>query len=454
MLPEDCDKWKADPSKNPLTGRKISADGPVYKKISKECLGEPSKPPDRPISKEDCEAWKKDPSHHPITKRKLRMGAKTGIYTQLAKLCNMSVKKLSTGRKSAPVVKDDLEEQRLKLIEAMKRVVGPLLNKSDSTKARIQFANIIRNYLSELKPCLEQKDKKLWLYTKDKQPVVYFDKQIGSQSAYGVAYMNMGHGFAKLLRFSCKLMSSKIRGHKLEIELLEKMSKFVETGQSPNMPITYMSMKCTKKCTINECPSNTKEGGYYVVINELANSDIQNWFRESYSPEVYESVIMQLVFAIYAFHNMGYIHNDCHLGNFLIHEVTPGGCWRYKVDNTNVYVPNTGYLLVMWDPGLAKVKFATDDQRVDYSRALGLITNMMNYKKYRDLGMKPIPDETLTYGIVPIYNTIMFEDNSEKKIILKILDRIKSNMIKLPSIKVDGTPPSHLLNVTPFRMGR
>lgn len=450
---EDCDRWRADPQKNPLTGRKIAADGPTYKKISKECAPPASKPLDRPISKEDCSAWKKDPSRHPVTGRKLRMGAKTGIYNQLAKLCNASYKRESTGKPSAPTVKGDLEKDRMKLLEAMKKAVAPVLNKGDTTRARVQFAQIMRNYLGELKPCLELKDKKLWLYSK-KNPIVYFDKRIGSESVYGVAYMNMGRGFAKLLRFSCKLMSSKIRGHKQEIEVLEKMSSFAETGESPNMPITYTSLKCTKRCAIDECPANTKEGGYYVVINELANCDIQNWFTKSYAPEVYESVIMQMVFAIYAFHNMGYIHNDCHLGNFLIHEITPGGCWRYKVDNTNVYVPNKGYLLVMWDPGLAKPKFATDDQRVDYSRPMSLIMNMLDYKKYRALKMKPLPDKTLNYGLVPIFNTIMFEDAPEKKIVLKILDRIRSGIIRFPSIVVGGTPPDHLLNVKAYMMGR
>lgn len=455
---EDCDRWREEPQKNPLTGRKISADGPTYKKIERHCAPAPSKAeapaPDRPISKEDCSAWKKDPTRHPITGRKLRMGAKTGIYSQLVKLCSASYKRASTGKPTAPVVKGDLEKDRLKLLEAMKKAVAPVLNKGDTTRARVQFAKIMRNYLGELKPCLELKDKKLWLYTKKKEPVVYFDKRIGSESVYGVAYMNMGLGFAKLLRFSCKLMSSTVRGHKQEIEILEKMSNMAEAGESPNMPITYLSLRCTKKCTVNECPANTKSSGYYVVINELANSDIQNWFRRSYSPEVYESVLMQMVFAIYTFHNMGYIHNDCHLGNFLIHEITPGGCWRYKVDNTNVYVPNKGYLLVMWDPGLAKPKFASDDQRVDYSRPMNLIMNMLDYKKYRDLKMKPLPHATLTYGLVPIFNTIMFEDAPEKKMVLKILDRIRSNVIKFPSIVVDGHPPGHLLNVSPYLMGR
>ena len=33
-----CEEWRSNPLKNPRTGRTIKKDGPVYKKLNKECI--------------------------------------------------------------------------------------------------------------------------------------------------------------------------------------------------------------------------------------------------------------------------------------------------------------------------------------------------------------------------------------------------------------------------------
>ena len=48
-------------------------------------------------------------------------------------------------------------------------------------------------------------------------------------------------------------------------------------------------------------------------------------------------------------------HNDLHWGNVLVFEVRPGGCWEYKIDDTRYYVPNLGFVFVLWDFGRAHV---------------------------------------------------------------------------------------------------
>jgi hypothetical protein len=111
---------------------------------------------------------------------------------------------------------------------------------------------------------------------------------------------------------------------------------------------------------------------------------------------------MQLLLSIQTFHNMGYTHNDTHLGNFLIHKIKPGGYWHYKYkppqihkDIIDIYVPNTGYLLVLWDPGIAtKKKNPRNDvyyEIDDMIRPLDLINNIVKYDKYIAMGLKPIP---------------------------------------------------------------
>jgi len=357
-------------------------------------------------TKEDCVIWKKDKLRNPRNKRKLNPDAKKGIYNQLNKICAILLKDHDS---HAPETDDNLEADRLRLIRAVRKAIQPILHKVDTTEMRVKYNSIISNYLKNVQPCLDEtivkvkneEIKKLSLTDTNNEPIVVFDKQIGSKSVYGLAYMNMGKRFANLLKFSCKLMSVS-RDNTMETQILKEMSKLVINGVTPNMPLTYNILKCNTKCNKPLCPQLIKTSKYYVVMSELANCDIQNWFKEVHTIDEYMSVIMQLLISVQTFHNMGYIHNDTHLGNFLIHKIKPNGFWHYvlktgkKDKDIDIYIPNTGYLLVIWDPGLANKKrnIYYDKEHLinDMTRPLRLINSLGTHYKYIELGLKPVPD--------------------------------------------------------------
>ena len=341
--------------------------------------------------------------------------------------------------------------QRAKLRSAVKRQIAPVLHKGDTTEFRIKFSQLLTKYLTNIKPCLQVYDEdKLCLMNDKNEPIITFKEQIGSKSVYGVAYLNMGIGFAKLFKFSCKIMSSTVPGHKQEIELLEKMSNLVKNHVCPNMPIVYKSMLCDRICSFKPCPSKITTT-YYVVINELANSDMEYWLTKTYSRKVYESIFMQILFAVYSFHSLGYTHNDCHLGNFLVHHIKPGGCWRYQINGNNVYVPNHGYLLVLWDPGLA-IPINSKPYVHDYSRPFDLIKDIQTNERYLNKGMNPLHSNLIKNGIDPLLYTISYSQTT-KETISNVLTNIESKFIKFDSIVVNDVPPTHLLNVRPYTLG-
>jgi len=194
-------------------------------------------------------------------------------------------------------------------------------------------------------------------------------------------------------------MSSKF---KLEVQILRKMTALVEKNISPNMPITFTSMLCDKSNDINLDVNTSaidlmKKGDYYVIINELADGDMHDFFKKRHHINVYESVISQMIFAIQSFHsNLNYIHKDTHLGNFLYHKVKPGGFWKYKYEDTTIYIPNLGYLIVLWDPGLAQkpsMKTLAPDKNKDFFRTLKLINAIKNLPTYIKMQLKPIRPE-------------------------------------------------------------
>lgn len=374
-MDDDCKWWRQDPTRNPATGRKIMPTGKVYKQLKQRC--DPANAATQESTKktklgiQHCDAWRNDPTRNPLTKRKINVKAKNGVHAQLAKIC------VITGTRTPAPAYSNIHHRRIRLIDTIKKHVQPVIHKTDTFEARVAFSRIIRKYLAHLQPCLKENAKgNLMLETDKQEDAVHFDRRIGTASVYGVAYLTSGVGLAKLLKFSCKLMSANTTTHDLEVDLLKKMSNLAETGRIPNMPMTYSVLRCNTKCQFRNCPALTKRNSsYYVVVNELADEDLQTWFGRKHSDAEYESILMQAIMAIYSFHSLGYLHHDCHLGNFLIHKINPGGFWQYKIGQYDIYIPNTGYLLVMWDPGLALPLSVTNFEK-DYQRVFALVADV------------------------------------------------------------------------------
>ena len=216
-------------------------------------------------------------------------------------------------------------------------------------ETRIRNYHTLKAQFANLNPCIIEKDEKLIL-TGYKYPIV-FDKRIGSESGAAVAYMAHTEEGLEPIYFSAKIMMEQNDNRK-EIEILKKLTDLALTGNYPNFPLMYTVLTCNSACMTGGCPWILKDK-YIVVLNELANGDTQWWFTKKYTDKVYKSVILQMIYTINAFHKVGYVHNDMHLGNFLVHKIKPGGFITYTINNVKINVPNCGHLLVIWDFGLS-----------------------------------------------------------------------------------------------------
>jgi hypothetical protein len=299
---------------------------------------------------------------------------------------------------SAQANRSSLLAKRARLVAALEK----LLRKqkvSMGLEPRVSFAKTVRKYLAGVSPCVREAGGKVGLY-EGSTLKVRFAKRIGSESAFGMAYLNTGTKLARLIKFSTKVMA-KTDAHAQEIELLRKMSSLAERGLSPNMPLLYKAGEaCDAPCDSRDSESmRLFRSPYYVVVNELADGDLIHWFSQKRSVVECESVIMQIVLAVHAFHGLGYAHNDCHLGNFLYHKVAPGGYWRYNIRISGekkplpLFVPNTGTLVVLWDPGMATpLRADNSGGNDDYRRPLELIANVHRlYKPPKHPATRPIP---------------------------------------------------------------
>jgi hypothetical protein len=453
--------------RNPLTHQRIASNGSVARLFRRVCA----------MTREDCAAWQQSQQQSQMPPRRghRRPPSRTqGLAAQLQSYCQQVLAEQGSSNSNnslqAPFSSlnngdTDKGAAAARLRSALARAMKPFLETGLSTQMRATYARIVRRYLQStpLNPCLflQKEGAMMYLVRKNdraaQKPIVRFVRRIGSASKHGEAYLNLGgHGFPRLFRFASKIIplhdnscfSSSAPQPDKEIAVLQAMSEMVERHRSPNMPLTYTVLRCTN----NRRHGSMRKGNYALVLNELADDDLQTWLTRSYAAPVYESVLMQIVFAIYAFHNLGYLHNDCHLGNFLVHKLRPGGYWRYQVDKRDVYVPNQGWLVVLWDPGLASSSAAahahnnaSDAWKRDYKRVLSLLYQIHkgSVHLYRDL-VAPIPA-----AVELLIAHLRVQEEGERNYMHDLLDVVDH---LLPAVQVGGRPPGVLRNVRAFTL--
>ena len=99
---EECDKWKLNKLKNPITNRTIQEGKPAYNDLKKHCIDKPKSPiaiekkdkskspiviakKDNKYTKEECDKWKLNKLKNPITNRTIQEGKPA--YNDLKKHC-------------------------------------------------------------------------------------------------------------------------------------------------------------------------------------------------------------------------------------------------------------------------------------------------------------------------------------------------------------------------------
>lgn len=384
------------------------------------------------ITKEQCDALIHFPDEN-ITSRKKH--ALNGLYKKLLKECN------------------ELYKTKQSIQTAVMESVKFTLGKVDDIDTRMHNLKVMKIYLSLISPCIVQSNLTplvLALVKKDKgrfSDVIYFNKQIGTESAFGVAYLNTGVDEGSKLVFSAKITTDD---QKVEVALLEKMSQSVQKHETPNFPIIYKILHCKdvkedkkeKDRDITGINDIIKYNKYYVILNELATGDL-NYFIEEKTDTTsiqYESVFFQALLSLRAFHiHTKYIHDDAHGGNFLIHAIKKGGYWHYKYRNTNIYVPNAGYLVVLWDPGLAKKIVPRTEYLpyADYYRFYGFIKHVMN---------KGFDFPQQLYDHIKLLIAYVVNNLNDENAIMKYLEKkpkFKNILFTLPE-------KSHIINNKPY----
>ena len=463
-----CDKWLLNKNINPLTSRKISETGAIYKKLVKKCI------PTEKVKlteKDICDKWLHNKKINPETLRKI--SEKGTIYKKLVKKC---LSKPEIKPETKPEINS--ETKKINALKKIHKLFIPYVKRTSvNIIDRINYFIIMKQYLLSIK----EKNNCLRLYNIETNPanIVYrignkiiLDKKIGTPSAYGIVFLshfksNVKYGFKfdKLNKFAVKITNQAL-DNKKEIQILKTLTRYVIELKCPHFPITYGSLSCNNpKLKSNNLDDYSivknkhnnkiylpeminKNKTFLIQINELASGDFHSLFSKPNNNIDALNAISQICISIMFFNNYTKMfHNDAHSGNFLYHKIKPGGYFHYNIYGKDYYLENKGYLWVIWDFGFITHhsvyrKIGTTKIYKPVNTDFNTIINAMTYytpyftsdiRTFRTLLYR----EIAPYGFVTDYFKI---DELNLKILNFLLARVSSFTINKPSNIINKNP--------------
>ena len=193
---------------------------------------------------------------------------------------------------------------------------------------------------------------------------VFLTKKFGSISKYGYIYIaSIKNEFGKYPIASKIMINNRVNLFEAQINL-KITEKVIKNMISRHFILTYKVIICDKISNKN-LPDIVLNKKYYVLLNELARGDLKQLCNSKMflkNDRVLYNVFIQIMLSISTFHHLGFIHGDCHWGNFLYHinyNVVKNSYHQYNIYGKNYYLKSCEYTMYIYDFGFAeKIKSA------------------------------------------------------------------------------------------------
>ena len=253
---------------------------------------------------------------------------------------------------------------------------------------RIFYYKHITNKLKDInnKQCLKEyainskKNEDVLGYNIDDK--VFLTKKFGSISKYGYIYIaSIKNEFGKYPIASKIMINNRVNLFEAQINL-KITDKVIKNMISRHFILTYKVIICDKMSNKN-LPDIVLNKKYYVLLNELARGDLKQLCNSKMflkNNSALYNVFIQIMLSISTFHHLGFIHGDCHWGNFLYHinyNVVKNSYHHYIIYGKNYYLKSCEYTMYIYDFGFAEkiksVKMSLIDS--DYRRLINAFRN-------------------------------------------------------------------------------
>lgn len=252
--------------------------------------------------------------------------------------------------------------QKAKIVQRFMK--NNLLIKRFDLDSRIKFYKYIKSFIINVddESCLKPK---IFIWKNNKQTngftindIIDLEKQIGSDSKNAIVYKTSIKNMIGSAPIATKLMIENYDNYQ-EIMINEIVTKkLVLNKESRHFLLTYDILNCFSNETLQpSLPKLIQKKNYYITLNELAHGDLKYLVNTKHLLSEYEmsNLFVQIMLSIATFHCIGFVHRDCHWGNFLYHDTkNKSGVYFYKINNNNVYVKNCKYNVMIYDFGYAK----------------------------------------------------------------------------------------------------
>jgi hypothetical protein len=354
---DECKSWNKNKLVNPKTLRPIKENAPLYNKIKKLCSNK--KTDSYSIFNDFCNTYKiKSTDNLNSTDKK--------IYRKFNEFCysiTENLKDIKTDIRKEHKQKDIKTDIKKEKKEVKFRSVS-----SSSSKDNTIIFNKFNDYkkISKYLETIEFKSKNCitltsennnYLLTKD----IKLYQQIGSPSVFGIIYkaMNINDKYKSIPKFVVKIQLQSKEAQN-ELTIFKALSKYAIKYKIIHLPLYYFDSICDKIIREPAYPTILRDAkkinkNYSIILYERAFGDLKTFMNnEEHNEDIWKNIYEQIFMSIFILHNLGYLHNDTHWGNFLYYKIKKGGCFHYKINDENYYIENIGILWMIWDFGNVK----------------------------------------------------------------------------------------------------
>ena len=312
---------------------------------------------------DDCIKWLNNKKLDPKTKKTIN--ETDDIYIKYSKYCN------KLNRQAIKLQKYFVNKIKHKnnVIAENKNKVKHKHKNNFITEDKNEIIIEDKYYITITDTCILKSGNDLIIDNK-----VKLDKKFGSNSAYGINYISSFVINENNFKFSSKIQlidNSSVK----ELYILKLLNRERKTINTLHYPLFYGYTTCSEsKLTDKEqdVPALIRQNnskGYMVIFNELLLGDLRyyiyNIAKENYN--LWLNAIEQIYMCLAAFHATGLLHNDSHYGNFLYKKIKKGGYFKYIINGKDYYIPNLGYLWVIWDFGVSRLLHRHTEYIIDYN---------------------------------------------------------------------------------------
>lgn len=142
-----------------------------------------------------------------------------------------------------------------------------------------------------------------------------------------------------------------------EINELKKQLTGIKHYKDIKKKIDIIYKRTLKEFLKNDIkPEKQYSNKSVLVFNEISDFDVTHLLenhpefvlrREYILPTIFQ--VLHGIAAIQQ--HLEIVHFDLHLSNVLVTKVIPGRYWHYRINQTDYYIPNQGFLFKIWDFG-------------------------------------------------------------------------------------------------------